>query len=55
MISPVPIILYDNVMPSPTHHVELAHYADDTAVIVSSRKPTLLVSYLESLQRWLKE
>jgi hypothetical protein len=40
-------------------HVELALYADDTAVIATSRKPTLLVSYLESylndLQRWLSE
>ena len=26
----------------------LALYADDTAVIATSRKPTLLVSYLES-------
>jgi hypothetical protein len=46
-------------MPSPSHHVELALYADDTAVIATSRKPTLLVSYLESylndLQRWLSE
>jgi hypothetical protein len=41
------------------HHVELALYADETAVIATSRKPTLLVSYLESylndLQRWLSE
>jgi hypothetical protein len=46
-------------MPSPSHHVELALYADGTAVIATSRKPTLLVSYLESyltdLQRWLSE
>jgi hypothetical protein len=46
-------------MPSPSHHVELALYADDTAVIATSRKPTLLVSYLEAylseLQRWLSE
>ena len=59
MISPVLFNLYVNDMPSPSHHVELALYADDTAVIASSRKPTLLVSYLESylndLQRWLSE
>ena len=59
MISPVLFSLYVNVMPSPSHHVELALYADDTAVIATSRKPTLLVSYLESylsyLQRWLNE
>jgi hypothetical protein len=46
-------------MPSPSHHVELALYADDTAIVATSRKATLLVSYLESylndLQRWLSE
>jgi hypothetical protein len=46
-------------MLSPSHHVELALYADDTAIIATSRKPTLNVSYLESylndLQRWLSE
>jgi hypothetical protein len=59
LISPVLFSLYVNDMPSPSHHVELALYADDTAVIATSRKPTLLVSYLESylndLQRWLSE
>jgi len=44
---------------STSHQVELALYADYTAVIATSRKPTLLVSYLESylndLQRWLNE
>jgi len=46
-------------MPPHWHHVELALYADDTAIIATSRKPTLLVSYLESylnyLQRWLSD
>jgi hypothetical protein len=41
------------------HYVELALNANDTAIIATSRKPTLLVSYLESylndLQRWLSE
>ena len=59
LISPVLFSLYVNDMPSPTHHVELALYADDTAVIATSRKSTLLVSYLESylnyLQLWLSE
>ena len=59
LISPVLFSLYVNDMPSPSHHVELALYADDTAVIATSRKPTLFVSYLESylndLQRWLSE
>jgi len=40
--------LHVNDMPPPSHHVELALYADDTVIIPTSRKPTLLVSYLES-------
>ena len=58
LISPVLFNLYVD-MPSPSHHVELALYADDTAVIATSRKPTLLIIYLKSylnhLQRWLSE
>ena len=48
LISPVFFSLYINQMPPQSHHVELAPYADDTAIIATSRKPTLLVSYLES-------
>jgi hypothetical protein len=48
VISPVLFSLYVKDMPSPSHHVELAFYADDTAIITTSRKPTLLDSYLES-------
>jgi len=59
LISPVLLSLYVNDMSSPSHHVELALYADDTAIIATSRKPTLLFSYLESylnaIQRWLSE
>jgi hypothetical protein len=59
LISPVLFSLYVNDIPSPSHHVVLSLYAVDTAVIATSRKPTLLVSYLESylndLQRWLSE
>jgi hypothetical protein len=59
LISPLLFSLNVNDMPSPSHHVELALYADDTAIISTSRKPTLLVSYPESylndLQRWLSE
>jgi hypothetical protein len=59
LIFPVLFSLYVNDMPSPSHHVELALYTDDTAIIATSRKPTLLVSYLEAylsdLQRWLTE
>ena len=46
-------------MPSPSRHVELALYADDTAVIATSRQPALLVGYLETylsdLERWLSK
>jgi hypothetical protein len=59
LISPVLFSLFVNDMSSPSHHVELALYADDTAIIATSRKPTLLVSCLESylneLRRWLSE
>jgi len=59
LISPVLLSLYVNNMPSPSHHFELALYMDDTAIIATSHKPTLLISYLESylndLQRWLSE
>ena len=59
LISPVLFSLYVNDMPSPSYHFELSPYANDTAIIVTSRKSTLLVSYLESyrkdLQRWLSD
>ena len=59
LISPVLFSLYVNDMLSPSHHIELALYADDTAIIATSRKLTLLFSYLDSylsdLQRWLCE
>jgi hypothetical protein len=48
LISPVFFSLYVNDMPSPLHHVKLALYMDDTAIIATSSKTTLLVSYLES-------
>ena len=35
-------------MPTPSHHVKLALYADDTAIIAKSRMRALLDSYLES-------
>ena len=59
LIFPDLFSLYVNDMPSPSHHIELALYADDTVIIATSRRPTLLVSYLESylndLQWWLSE
>ena len=58
LIPPI-LSLYVNDMISPSHHVELALYADDMAIIATSRKPTQPVSYLESylndIQRWLSE
>jgi len=51
IISPDLFSLYVNDMPSPSRHVELAHYADDTAIITTSRQPALLVKYLETSQR----
>jgi hypothetical protein len=47
-MSPVLFSLYVNDMPLPSHHVELAFYADDMAFIAMSRKTTLLVGYLQS-------
>jgi hypothetical protein len=37
--------LYANVMPSPSQQVELALYEDDTAIIATSLRTTLLVSF----------
>jgi len=48
LISPVLFSLYINDIPSLSHHVELVLYTDDTDIIFTSRKPTLLISYLES-------
>jgi len=46
-------------MTAPSRHVELALYAHYTTIIATSRKPTLLVSYLvlyfSDLQRSLSE
>jgi hypothetical protein len=51
--------LYVNDMPVPSRHVELALYADDSAIIAMSRKSELLIRYLETylsdLERWLRE
>jgi hypothetical protein len=59
LVSPVLFSLYVNDMPVPSHYVELALYADDTAVITTSRKPALLVSYPESylaeIELWLRK
>jgi hypothetical protein len=51
------ISLYVNDMPTPFRQVELALYADDTVLVATFRKPSFLVSYLEtnldSLEYWL--
>jgi hypothetical protein len=59
LISLVLFSLYDNDIPVPSRHVELALYACYTAVIATSRKPALLLSYLESylvdLELWIRK
>ena len=59
LVSPVLFSLYVNDMPVSSRHVEMALYGDDTTIIGTSRKPALLVSYLEAylsdLERWLRE
>jgi len=37
IIYPVLCSLYVNDMPTPSRHVDLAFYADDTAIIAASR------------------
>ena len=57
--SPLLFSLYVNDITTLSRHVVLAVSADDTAIIATSRKPTLHVSYLESylsnLQQCLTE
>jgi retron-type reverse transcriptase len=59
LVSPVLFRLYVNDMPVPSRHVELALYADETAIIATSRQSALLTRYLETylsdLERWLRE
>jgi hypothetical protein len=57
--SPVLFSLFVNDVPTPTRHVELAQYADYTALVATSRNPSLLVDYLEAylgrLELWLRD
>jgi hypothetical protein len=59
LIYPVLFSLYVYALPAPSHNVEYALYTDGTAVIATSRKPTLLVIYMDyflsDLQRWLSK
>jgi hypothetical protein len=48
LVSPVLFRLYVNDVPTPSLHIELAHYADDTALVVTSRSLSLLINYLEA-------
>jgi hypothetical protein len=58
IVSPVLFSLYVNDITIPSRHVELAQYADDTALIATSSDPSLLVGYLEAylgrLELWLR-
>jgi hypothetical protein len=59
LVTPGIFSLYVNDIPTPTRHVELAQYADDTALIATSRSPSLVVAYLEAylgtLDRWVRD
>jgi hypothetical protein len=59
LVSPVLFSLYANDIPTPSRHVQLAQYSDDTALAATSRSPSLLVGYLEEylgrLERWLRD
>jgi hypothetical protein len=59
LVSPVLFSLYVNHMPTTSRHVDLSLYADDTALIATSRSPLLLVRYLETylerLELWLRD
>jgi hypothetical protein len=57
LVSPVLFSLYVSDIHTPSCYVELAQYADDTALVATSRCPSLLVGYLLAylgrLERWL--
>jgi hypothetical protein len=59
LVSPALFSPYANDTPVPCRHVELALYADDTAIIATSRKSALLIrhleTYLSDAERWLRE
>jgi hypothetical protein len=59
LVSAALFSLYVNDMPTAFRHVELAPYADDTALIAMSRSPLLLVRYLETYlnrpELWLRD
>jgi hypothetical protein len=59
LVSPVLFSLIVNEIPTPSSHVKIAQYADDTALVATSRNPSLIVGYLDAcfgrLERWLRD
>jgi hypothetical protein len=59
LVSPVLFSLYVNDILTPSRRVELAQYVDDTALVATSRIPSLLVGYpevyLARLENWLRD
>ena len=51
--------LYVNDIPTPSRHLELAQYDDDTTLVETSKHPALLVKYLEihvyELEKWRRD
>jgi len=45
---PLLLSLYVQDIPTLSHHIELAQYADDTALVATSKQPQLLLKYLET-------
>ena len=48
VISPVLFTLYVNDIPTAWRHVELAQYADNTALVATSDSTKLLLKYFET-------
>jgi hypothetical protein len=59
LVYPLLFSLYVKDIPTPFRHVELAQYADDTALVATSRRTSIVLGYLEAylgrLERWLRD
>jgi hypothetical protein len=59
VVYPVLISLYGKGVSTPSSHVELVMYADDTALVATFRSPALLISYMETylstFEHWLRD
>ena len=59
VISPVLFSLYVNDIPTPSRHLKLAQYADDTALVATSKQPQRLLKYLKThlieLETWVRD